>query len=300
MIEGDGRRRGSFETPRENLELLKTPEQIFDRSPEQARAESEQAIERLVRAGEVHREGRNAEFEIAEAGAHSAPAIQIFWPEKQGTPATLLRLTPISEGKGAERGIFGYRGSYGPAHKTEKGYEFADGEGKSLEETLSVPKGMKLVVKPTPLAWAVEKNSLDQSVFGENSRNLYMGLGLLFLGREYMFIGMHEAGHLPDNHDENLAWRNASIQYARVHGPRKEAVIQGTDTGEFDLLKRPTGERDITAGKIIRAGLSSYARNGRARIPERWRNDGALEKTIRDFQNILSRANDEYERMTRR
>lgn len=300
MIEGGGRRGGSFETPGENLELLKTPEQVFDRSPEQARSESAQTIERLSRAGEIHREGRNAEFETVETGLHNPPTIQIFWPEKRGAPAALLRLTPISEGKGAEASVFGYTGSYGPAIKTEKGYEFVNGESRSIEETFGAPEGMRFIVKPTPLAWAVEKNNLDQAVFGENSRNLYIGLGLLFLGREYMFVGMHEAGHLPDNHDENVAWRIASSQYAKVHKLRKESIIKGDDTGEFDLLKRPNGEREITAGKIIRYGLSSYAKDGEAKIPERWRKDGRLEKTIREFQQILIRANDEYERMTRR
>lgn len=280
---------------RETLELLECPEEVFDSEPDKAEHQSQEVIERLIRAREISRRSDEVRLDTIETGRTTPPVIEIFWPDKPGALSALLRLTPMSEGKGFESGVFGYTGAYGAAVRKGSVYSFVD-NGTSLEETFGVPEELSVIVKPTIDRWAIESNAQDRTIFGENVRTLYMGLGFLFLGREWMFVGMHESGHLPDNDDENVAWNIASRRYARAHKARKEGIVSGEDTGEFDLLKRPILHGGSpTAGDIIRYGLTSHARNKNAKLPSAWAGERMVENTIEEFKRLILRANGAYE-----
>lgn len=289
------------ELSREVKELLENPEKVFDGDIERAEEENHDVIERLTRLGEISREGNEASIQTIqtiEAGNLGIPpAIEIFWDKKPGAPATLLRLNPIFVGRGAESGAnLGYTGSYGVATSEGRNYKFADGEKiKSLEKVFAVPDGLKLIVRPTIDVWMMSKNPLDRATFGDNARTLYMGLGFLFLGREWMFVGMHEAGHLT-HADENAAWRVGNSQYAKINRPRKKAIIAGEDTGEFDILKRPTNYgKSLTAGRIMQYGLTCHWLKNDAKLPEIWRKERTVKQTIDEFRQIIKKANEEYD-----
>src|SRR3989344_4772496 len=223
---------------KERQELIRKPENIFDSNLEKAREENQNLKDRLM-GRELFREVGGATFETKELGVGLPPEIRIGWTDDD-KKSYLLCLEPITEGKGIESGIFGYVGSYGPAKLAkgyDKNYEFTEEGTVPLEELFDVPEGLRLIILPTKNRWAMEsKNSLTESLFGENARLMYMGLGFLLLGREWLHIGMHEAGHL-SSHDENRAWSIANSNYAIRVRPRKDDIQDGIYTGEFGLLK---------------------------------------------------------------
>jgi len=282
------------ETPRETQELLRTPEQVFDSNKEAAERQNKEVIERLMRRGEIQRSNDNVEFETVETGKGSAPRIQIAWPTNRQS-GHILNLEPIVEGKGAERGIFGYTGEYGVAKREGLNYRMTD-ERVSLSELFEVPDDLNIIIEPTINRWAVEagEDPLTTAIFGKNARKMYVGLGFLFLGREWMHVGMHEAGHLPNNHDENLAWSIANKKYAQIHKPRKTDIIAGKDIGQFGLLKSPESRyygKTPRLGDVAKYGLTTHARSGNAKIPKQW----DQERILRDFQSIILAADQTYE-----
>lgn len=257
-------------------ELLRTPEQVFDSDLKKAREESRQVAERLKRMGERRREGRGVEINIAGRGL--AKTIQIAWAEWRDQKAMMLSLDPITEGMGVESGVFGYRGRYGIASRIEGEFKY-DGNDSlkvaSLEDLFMVPRDISLIVMPTVERWAVGVDELSMAY--RNARTLYMGLGFLLSGREahkWMLVGMHEAGHLPDEGDENVAWTKANRNYARLtrgNKARIKAIVEGKFHGRFGLLEKPgRRSRDITIGKIVQYGLVSHALAGNAWVSERW------------------------------
>jgi len=279
-------------TPKESQELIRNPEQVFDSDVEKAQEGNRELMEKLLDR-EISREFRGATFETLEGGNGKPPEIRIGWTEEDAK-SFLLCLKPISEGRGFESGVFGYVGSYGPAKQGkgyDKKYEFTDDGAVSLEDLFAVPEGIHLIIKPTRNRWAMEsKNALTEGVFGKNARIMYMGLGFLLLGREWLHVGMHEAGHL-SSHDENRAWSIANSNYAVRARPRKSDIKGGSFTGEFGLLKpqhdTPYGETP-RLGDIARYGLVSHARSGGARIPAQW----DIDDTMQDLARIIE-ASDE-------
>lgn len=290
------------ETSREARELLEHPEQVFDSDKEMAQEEARELAKRLERIGETKREGSNAIFETMETESPGgAPQIQIAWPAKKGVPSTMLRLIPHTEGQGPESGIFGYSGEYGITNEVSGKHEF-DIEPMSLEELFGVPKDINLIIVPTATRWAIAKDQMAVA-FGENTRTLYMGLGFLFRGPEFMQVGMHEAGHLAGGangthtHNENKAWTFANRRYAALHDGLKDQVIAGKNTGLFDLLKRPMPYgNSTTIGKIARYGLTSHAiAGGDAHISKQWRDQS--ERTMDEFKSLIELADQDYDYM---
>lgn len=111
---------------------------------------------------------------------------------------------------------------------------------------------------------------------GRKRQNPLYGPGFLLLGEKghkWMHIGMHEAGHLPNENDENKAWTTANSNYASLYHGNKEIInqiISGRSRGRFDLLEKPSYGNNLTIGRIIRYGLVSHALTGNAKIPEQW------------------------------
>jgi hypothetical protein len=101
---------------------------------------------------------------------------------------------------------------------------------------------------------------------------------------------------LPDNRDENLAWKIANEKYAALHRPRKADIIAGNDTGRFGLLKAPQpryyGETP-RLGDIAKYGLVSHARANNATIPKQWNQ----ERITDNFGRIIIAANESYENL---
>lgn len=294
------------ELSREALELLKSPEQVFDSSKEVAEKEYQDLLERLNR-GEIRREGDHASFEVHEGDRHVPGDIHVAWPGHEGDFA-ILRLNPITEGKGFESGVFGYRGQYGIGKKDKNQYQFT-GTPRSLEQLFDAPAGVQFIVKPTMDRFAVEMgDKLTQAAHGENAVTLYMGMGFLLLGQEWMHVGMHEAGHLPRDKDghfdwqgkpnsENTAWTIANQAYAQAHVSRKRKIIAGTTHGRFDLLKTPISTpygNTPSLGRIAQYGLTSHARTGGAQLPGQW-SGRVAEDTMREFKGIIMAADEAYE-----
>lgn len=285
---------------RETAELLRSPERAFDSDIESAQREAKELVERLKRIGETERGGERATFETHEIYGSQTPKIQIAWPAQKGADATMLQLTPHVEGRGAEKGVFGYSGEYGTVQGKSGQLEFA-GKPTSLKELFGVPDKLEIIIVPTADRWAIEKNGLLSIAYGENTCTLYMGIGFLFRGPEFMQVGMHEAGHLAGGagqshtENENEAWTYANQRYAAMHKPKKERVLSGSDTGLFRLLKKPEPYgNNRTIGKIAQYGLVSHARaNGNAHIPRHWEKNG--EDIMREFRNVIEAANEDYE-----
>lgn len=277
----------------ETEELLNSPEKAFDSDIESAQKEARELAEQLQRIGKIERNSDRASFEVREIIDGQASQIQIAWPAQKGSKATMLRLTPHTEGRGKEKGIFGYSGEYGVTEEKSGQLEFL-GTPISLKELFGIPKDLEIVVVPTADRWAIEKNGLLSEIYGEKTCTLYMGLGFLFRGQEFMHIGMHEAGHLPDNPDENKAWTFANQRYAKMHKPKKEEILSGRDAGLFGLLKRP--ERygtSSTIGKIMSYGLISHSIDGKTRISAQWRKK--KDEIMREFRDVIMAANDDYD-----
>lgn len=217
------------------------------------------------------------------------PSIQIAWPITDSS-SYLLELDPIQIGRGIEaRDVIAYKGAYGRAKKDRSEWKFQKQTG--LEELFGVPNGLEIYVKPTIDRWAVGKDELSLA-FGENARTLYMGLGFLLLGHQWMHIGMHEAGHLPDGANENEAWFRANKLYASRHKKDKKKIIEGKNTGQFELLQKPNNSSPNpkpTIGKIMQYGLVSHFIGG-TKIPEHWKPREIME----EFQTVIKTAHQAY------
>lgn len=285
----------SFESRRrpspELSELLENPSEVFDSSVQAAERENKLVMENVAQAGEVNRRTENAELIIEKEGKSRHSTIQIAWPVDQHT-AMVLQLNPISEGRGHEGSIFAYLGTYGVATKQQREWQLDPERSLSLEQLFGVSDGLRLLVKPTIDRWAIGKDKLTTELFGESARTLYMGLGFLFLGHQWMHIGFHEAGHLPDTHDENEAWLKANRVYSQRHKPRKDEIIEQKYLGLFELLKKPNWfSRTPTVGRITKYGLVSHHVGG-TKIPEHWQSSAT--RIMREFRGVIEDANEAY------
>lgn len=293
------------EISRETAELLKSPEQVFDSDLEQAKKEAQKVAERILRNKGSHRESRGVEVDIetesAESKKRSKRSIQITWAGMSDQRGIMLSLDPISEGKGIESGVLAYKGRYGVAKRNSHGeFDLVNDASKilSLEELFHVPSGMDLYVKPTVTRWAIGQDEVSL-MRGENARTLYMGMGFLLLGEKghkWMHIGMHEAGHLPNENDENRAWTTANTNYAGLYHDQKESIQRiknGQDHGKFDLLEKPFYGTDLTIGKIMRYGLVSHALAGNARIPYQWAENA--KRTMSEFGRKIVEAQEAFD-----
>jgi hypothetical protein len=205
---------GGFEryperTP-ETIELQRNPEQVFDSDIGKAESEALGLQQILAGIESIHERHNGVEVHIdrksPEAERGSDPAtIKIVWCDTFGNEGTMLQLEPIVEGHGAEIGIFGYKGKYGVAKRTDESFEFSKKSRPiPIEELFGCPDA-DLRVKPTAERWAIGKDEL--SISGDESQQtLYMGLGFLFMSEKWMYIGFHEVGHFPNEDDENNAW----------------------------------------------------------------------------------------------
>jgi len=270
-------------------ELMSSPEQAFDSDLKSANREFERLMERLQKTGKIYKSGGRAIFKTTETAQGRPPAIQIAWSERNNI-YTVLRLSPHVEGKGAEAGVFGYSGEYGVARQKGKNWEY---DLEPLSELYGIPDDLNIIVKPTATRWAIGKDE-TAITFGDDTRTLYMGLGFLLLGQEWMHIGMHEAGHLPDTHDENKAWRVANKYYADLHKLRKEDIVSGKSNSLFELLEKsqPYGNK-LTIGQIVQYGLVSHASAGNAKIPKSW--EQKSRSIMIDFTRVIERADQAYD-----
>jgi hypothetical protein len=291
MIEGEPR----FERPRtraiESQRLVRNPEEAFDSDLPSAEAEFQMTMEDMRRAGEGGIKTCELEFSFGAETGGSRPIIQFIWPGTRNT-FTFLHLNPIAEGYGFEGGIIGYSGTYGSGIKRRPDNNWQVLRSIPLENLLQTPDNIQLVVKPTVDRWAI---GIDYTamVMGENFRTLYMGLGFLFLGQEWMHIGFHESGHLPHNDDENHAWQIANRHYAQIHRGQRAAISKGENLGLFDLLKKETDLFHPSIGTIMKYGLITHYKAGNASIPRVWRKDG--NRTLKEFTVIIESAQDHYQ-----
>lgn len=289
-------------------ELLENPEQVFDSDLERAERQHEEVMHQLIRIGEVsrerwRREGRVEFVTRAEVGG-SRPTIEVFWAKGRWKKGMMLRLAPIQEGIGTEAGVLAYEGLYGMAEEKEGKPCFVDEEDPrktvTLERLFAVPKKAKLLVKPTATLWGIGQDELV-AIFGRDTYTLYIGLGFLFLGHQWMHVGMHEGGHISSKansvfqDDENMAWTRANRVYARISKPIKDKIAAGKTSGLFDLARRPDYGDDLTIGKIVQYGLVSHARKGNASISKNWQNKS--KRILVEFKNAIASAQDAYDHM---
>lgn len=284
---------GGWESPRplfETKEILRHPDQVFDSPRSEAERSSKRLLEHLRDRRNISYIGRSVEFCAERETGSRAPSIQIAWPITTDS-SYLLELEPIQEGRGLERDILAYVGSYGTAKRDDDRQEWKMESGVSLERLFGVPSGLRVAVKPTIDRWAIGKDELAL-LFGENVYTLFMGLGFLFLGHQWMHIGLHEAGHLPDTHSENEAWSKANTLYASRHKKDKAKILAGEDKGLFELLQKPENlAPNPTIGKIMQYGLvSGYL--GATNIPDSWK--PRVSEIMREFRSVIERAHERY------
>lgn len=228
-----------------------------------------------------------------ETGVTSKKSIKIAWP-RNSQHATMLQLDPITERYGGEADVLAYTGRYGVAKKVKDEWEFADRDSAmSLEEAFCVPDGKRLLVKPTVDRWTIGKDELS-AAYGDDVYTLHMGLGFLLLGEPWMYIGMHEAGHMPNNPDENLAWTTANTNFAQLARHEKDKIVAGETASRFEILRRPFWAKDMTIGKIMRYGLVSHSLAGNAKIPQPWQDSSrsimeSFRETITDAAEIFDK-----------
>ena len=291
-----------FESNLPELSVHDHPELVFDARKEAAK-QHKRVAERLLK-GEIHGKAPGVEILSVEEAEGSNPVpLQVAWFDKSDDSGYLLHLEPITLGKGIEGGIMGYKGYYGAAHREANAWKFNDNKKiMPLEQILHAPDGVEFIVKPTADEWSVGRDDIVTQSMGENIYNLYMGLGFLFLGQQWMVIGMHEAGHLfPQpfgTRDEQEAWYQASATYARWHKHNKDAILAGSTRGLFDLLHKPGDIVDEPSiGEIMKYGMTSHALAdyGQTRIPLAWKNDAT--NTMRKFDQLITEAQSRYAAM---
>ena len=294
MESGGGR--GERSRPQfETANILKHPEQAFDSPLAEAMNSAKEAMKHLQQQNKIDYKGRNLGVRIERDGQASTPSIQIAWPITN-TSSHVLSLDPIQERRGPESRVFiTYKGVYGIADRASRSQAWKYRSKVSLEELFGVPEGLDIYVQPTIDRWAIERDPMTSALFGENARRLYMGLGFLFLGHQWMHVGMHEAGHLPDVSDENQAWFKANKLYAARHRGIKKAVIAGKNSGQFELLQKPdksSWNPKPTIGKIVQYGLVSRFIGG-TRIPKHWQSQ--IPEIMEEFKQVIKKAHRAYE-----
>lgn len=269
----------------ETSELTRNPREVFDSNPKSADAESKK-IRRLIspEKGLVAAKRQVEVYVAPEKVTGQAENLYLLWP-RNDEYATGLILQPVSEGSGAEAGVMAYTGQYGVAQKEQGHWQFMRDQCVSLDKAFGVPKGLTLMVKPTVHRWSIGRDELSM-LYGENVRTLHLGLGLLLLGEQWLYIGRHEAGHLPNTHDENEAWSKANSGFASLHHKRHKEIVAGADSGLFDILQKPLSRpRYPTIGKVMQYGLTSHYLAGNADIPKIWQD--SAEKTMRHFSELI-------------
>jgi len=309
----------SWEPPEEEsieeisiLEQLRLhPEWIFDCPIEEAKKEAERVASDLSfkqwREHQLEDERKRAQVKIIrnfESGPEKSgkQTIQIVWSRDDGK-TTMLNLTQLKEGRGGEGTILGHVGEHGEAIVNDKGkYVFAEGKSTPLAKLFGIPEVFTVVVVPTEVKWAVERgNPLFTSMLGDNCVVIYIGLGTLLMGEEWMLAGFHEGGHLPQDgnlekpsNDENAAWSVANRRYAQIHEGQKEGIVRGKIKGLFHLLHRPTDSSDITIGKLMQWGLTSHwSASQSANIPQHWKRKS--NEIIDDLLSHMAKAHEAYE-----
>lgn len=275
-------------------ELARHPWEVVDSPLDAALKQHRLTAERIAGNIGVERHLRNVDIAIELGETRSTPpSFQIAWPI-DSQHAMLLDLAPMSEGRGPESGTFGYTGRYGLAKPGKKAIWKFTSEAASLEQLYGVPSGLHLIVMPTVTRWAVAKETEVTSLYGENARTLYMGIGLLLLGHQWMHIGFHEAGHLPDTNDEIEAWQKGNSKYAIRHVPEKKYILSGKSKGLFDILDEPQwNPRKPTIGEIMKYGLAFPWSEHGPKIPDTWRRDA--EKIQRKFTRVIEEAHEAFE-----
>ena len=272
-----------------SYDVLDHPHEVFDSPIEKAKIEALQ-VQKDLEGRAVHRRLRDTESHIEAEEWGRAPTIQIVWPSGYNT-GMALELHPIQEGRGPEAGVFGYTGTYGSARRDGQQWQLQD--GNMLEDLFNAPANARLIVWPTIDRFAIEKDRQMQDMFGDNTWTLYLGLGFLYLGHQWMHVGMHEAAHITTP-DENEAWFLANKEYARRHKPIKDAVLSGRTTGLFELLQKP--DRSYwntrpTIGDIVNYGLVSHFIGG-TRISQQLHSRAA--DVWENFQRTVRQAHDAY------
>jgi len=282
----------------ETLELIRNPEQVFDSDLGKARREAERVEGDILRMEGLHKSSRGVEIHIETPTSKTEtttdyPPIRVVWANPNEESGTMLELVPIPAGTGGEGAILGYKGYYGNAKRTEKSFTFKNGQKVGLEALFKAPPSTNFVVHPTVGRWAVGEDIFTPI----GSTDLYMGLGMLLIGEEWMYIGFHEAGHLPDRAGENKAWTRGKVNHASYYHGKRELTRQmsrGKSQGLFGVLKKPDRwENTNTVGKIERLGITSHAMGGNAKLPEQWA--GMAEESLDDLRRVIINAQFAYD-----
>lgn len=287
----------------ETLELIRNPEQVFDSSLEKARQEADKVERDLLRIENLHKASGGAEIHIETSVAETERAIQqssikIVWASPYEKSGTMLEFIPVSVGKGMEGGLLGYKGFYGYAQRKKDTFQFESNNIISLENLYKTPENTKLLVHPTVSRWAVGKDLITP----EGMTDLYIGLGMLLKAEEWMYIGFHEAGHLPSEQDENQAWRKGKVNHASYYRGKKDAIssiAHGKSHGLFGVLKKPSPwVNALTVGRIERLGITSHATIGNAYLPDQWAQKS--EESLDDLRRTILNAQFAYDNFFKR
>lgn len=220
----------------------------------------------------------NSRVEAVDNGG-SKPDIVISWNNSGNS--VLLR--PFAEGVGIEAFVYNYRFHYGKTSDLKKG----DVRGAVGDrELFGVPDWANLLILPTSVRWAVGEDFFSKASGVDNTRSLYVGLGLLMLSEKFLLVGCHEAGHLgetsmAESNGENKAWENAARYYA-AH------AHDSNSAGRFGLLQPKVLGDGLSIGVIERWGLESHYLAGTpgVRLPDQWR-DGQRAAKIENKKERL-------------
>lgn len=282
MIESMGERPWEHHRSPELSDTLKDPRTVFDSDIPTADDQFDKVIQDLAPFNGVYRV-RSTQVQIDHKIDQSLPSISLFWPDAHIPSA--LRLTPVAH--------LGYHGEWGHMNQTENGWEL---KAIPLSAVWGVPENKDLLIKPTIDRWAVDLVERQTDSFDYPTHTVYAGIGFLLLGQPWMHIGNHEvAGHLPNIHDENVAWTRAHQWTKKVHAKSRQQIRQGTYHGMFDSLASPSWYRKLseepTIGEIAMYGLSSYAAYGEARAPQHWDIEGNTTQLMKIIKDAHGRYN---------
>ena len=159
-----------------------------------------------------------------------------------------------------------------------------------LEELFGIPTGKHLAIHPTKDAWGVDRANSSAISMGEGNYSMYIGIGFLLLGPQYMLVGMHEGGHIqyPGAH-EREAWRVGLTTYKRFlrKNASKEEILHGESRGLFGLLNVP-GEETTTPRivDIVQFGLLSYHNVEGESIPSAWLEPQRLQASLNKAEEV--------------
>lgn len=297
MLESSPEFRRRPERSRELERMIERPEQVFDSDLGLASQESKQVIQRLLSKAPFQYESPECDVEVttAQLSDIKVPIIQFAWMNPNGTAAALL-LEPSKSS--VEPGLV-FEGRFGTASWKRQSWILDKSRDLELDTLYGIPERRHVTIAPTISRWAIEYDQPANS--HTNERRMYMGIGFLLLGIQWMHIGMHEAGHLPDEPNENFAWRSGNTHFAQLHegqdyrGLRKH---NRTTRGLFNLLLPP--DRFVaqpTIGDIMRYGLTSHSEAGNpdASIPGQWNTKSNT--SLRELRSTIERAHREFENL---